>query len=59
MKEPFNADGITIDNWESVLMVMKKPVVVHAVQLNFPEGFEVTTKEGKLRGKPGETVPDL
>lgn len=52
--QPFNADRITRDNWDPMLRVRKKPVVVHATQLNFPEGFEVTTKEGKLRGKPGD-----
>ena len=52
--QPFNADPITKDNWDPMLRVRKKPVIVHATQLNFPEGFEVTTKEGKLRGKPGD-----
>ena len=52
--KPFNADDITLDNWEPMLKVRKKPVIVHATQLNFPEGFEVTTKEGKLKGKPGD-----
>ena len=51
---PFNADGITVDNWEGMLAVRKRPVIVHAAQIHFPEGFEVTTKEGKLRGKPGD-----
>ena len=50
--KPFDADKITINNWDPMLRVRKKPVIVHATQLNFPEGFEVTTKEGKLRGKP-------
>lgn len=52
--KPFNADDITLDNWGPMLKVRKKPVIVHATQLNFPEGFEVTTKEGKLKGKPGD-----
>ena len=52
--KPFNANEITVDNWEPMLSVRKKPVIVHATQLNFPEGFEVTTKEGKLNGKPGD-----
>ena len=51
---PFNADDITLENWEPMLSVRKKPVIVHATQLNFPEGFEVTTMEGKVRGKPGD-----
>jgi len=52
--KPFNADEITIDNFEGIIMCRKKPIVVHALQLNFPEGFEVTTMEGKLSGKPGD-----
>jgi len=51
---PFNADNIALDKWESILKVRKKPIVVHAVQLNFPEGFKVTTKEGEAFGKPGD-----
>ena len=54
MRKPFNADDITLDNWEKILRVRKKPIVVHAIQINFPEGFEVTTKEGKLQGKQGD-----
>lgn len=54
MTAPFDADSITRDNWNPVLRVRKKPVVVHAIRLNFPEGFEVTTREGKLRGKSGD-----
>ena len=52
--KPFNADDITIDNWNPMLKVKKKPIIVHATQLHFPEGFEVTTKEGKIRGKPDD-----
>lgn len=54
--EPWNADDITWDNFAGMLEVRKKPIIVHAVQLNFPEGFEVTTKEGKLRGKQGDLL---
>lgn len=52
--KPFNADKITLDNFEGIIKCRKKPIVIHALQLNFPEGFEVTTKEGKLFGKPGD-----
>ena len=52
--EQFNADEITLDNWEGIKKCRKKPLIVHAAQLNFPEGFEVTTMEGKLSGKPGD-----
>lgn len=54
MPEPFNANDITRDNWEPMLRVRKKPIVVHATQLNLPEGFVVSTMEGVLRGKPGD-----
>ena len=52
--KPFNADDITLDNFEGIKKCCKKPIIVHCLQLNFPEGFEVTTKEGKLRGNPGD-----
>ena len=52
--EPFDADGITPHNWENVLAVRKRPLVVHALQLNFPEGFKVTTLEGVMCGRPGD-----
>lgn len=48
----FSADPITIDNWEGIFPCRKKPVVVHACQMNIP--FEVTTLEGKLRGNKGD-----
>ena len=55
LTKPFNADEITLFNWEPILKVRKKPVIVHAIQLNFPEGFSVTTLEGvHLKGKPGD-----
>ena len=49
---PFNADQITVDNWHPMMRVRKRPTMVHATQLNFPEGFIVTTLEGQLIGKP-------
>ncbi len=52
--KPWNADEIHLGNWTPIMRVRKRPVVVHATQLNFPEGFEVTTREGKMRGKPGD-----
>jgi hypothetical protein len=50
----FDADKITLDNWEGVVKCRKKPIVVHAVQMNLPEGFRVTTMEGVVFGKPGD-----
>lgn len=49
---PFDADEITVDNWEPMLAVRKKPVVVHATQLNMP--FRVTTEEGVMAGRAGD-----
>ena len=51
---PFNADDITVDNWEPMFRVRKRPVITHATQLNFPEGFEVTTPSGKVKGEKGD-----
>lgn len=50
----FNADDITLENFAGWLPVRKKPIIVHAIQMTFPEGFEVTTMEGKVCGKPGD-----
>lgn len=50
----FNADDITLENWEGIRKCMKKPIPVHAVQLNFPEGFNVTTMEGVVHGNQGD-----
>ena len=50
----FDANEITLTNWEPMLKVRKKPIVVHATQLNLLEGFHITTKEGVMEGKPGD-----
>jgi hypothetical protein len=55
-EQPFNADEITLDNFEGIKQVRKRPVIVHALQMNFPEGFKVTTNEGVMIGKPGESI---
>ncbi len=54
MTDPWCADDINTSNWEPMLKVRKKPIIVHATQLNFPEGFWVSTKEGVMKGKPGD-----
>ena len=54
MTEPFDANQITLDNWNGILKVQKKPLIIHAVQLNFPKGFKVDTLEGTMNGKPGD-----
>lgn len=51
---PFNADQITMENFEGIIKCRKKPVIVHALQLNFQEGFQVTTLEGVVTGRPGD-----
>lgn len=52
----FDADPITVDNWEPSQFVtaIKKPIPVHALQINLPEGFKVTTRQGVVEGKPGD-----
>lgn len=54
MSNRFNADNITLNNFEGIKKCRKKPLTVNCVQLNFPEGFEVTTMEGVMKGKPGD-----
>lgn len=52
-QEPTNVDNMQLDN--DVFRFKpcrKKPIVVHAIQLNF--SFEVTTLEGTHRGNPGD-----
>ena len=51
MSNPFNLDSATLSNWP-FQQVRKKPVIVHAAQINMP--FEVTTLEGKVVGKAGD-----
>lgn len=52
--KPFDANKITLHNWEGIHKVQKKPLIIHAVQINFPEGFTVDTLEGTMTGKPGD-----
>lgn len=52
--KPLNADDITLDNFEGYIKCRKKPIIITALQMNFPEGFEVTTMEGKVRGNSGD-----
>jgi len=57
MMRAFDADPILgPQNWEEKQFVRarKKPIIILALQLNFPEGFEVTTKQGRVKGKPGD-----
>ena len=49
----FNADRVTL-NTNGIFPCKKKPLVVHAIQMWYADGFEVTTLEGKLRGKQGD-----
>jgi len=53
----FDSDPIVgPQNWESQQWrrATKKPVTVLALQLEFPEGFTVTTKHGKVAAKKGD-----
>lgn len=51
---PFNADDITLTNFEGIKRVQKRPIIVHALKMNLPDGFQVTTMEGVMTGKPGD-----
>ena len=55
MSKPINLDNLNNlpdDKIDHILSVRKKPVVVHAVQVNVP--FKVTTLEGVVQGKAGD-----
>lgn len=54
--KPFDADKITLKNWDEtqILRCKKKPIIIHAIQMNFPEGFKVTSREGPVIGKQGD-----
>lgn len=52
--EPFDADRINPANWSGFRPVRKKPITVHACQINLPEGFVVTTMEGRVVGQCGD-----
>ncbi len=54
MSSPFDANRITLDNFEGIIKVRKKPIIVHALQLNFTEGFKVTTPSGVVHGQYGD-----
>jgi hypothetical protein len=45
-------NGDTIMVFDGAFKCRKKPIIVHALQIN--DDFEVSTMEGKLRGKPGD-----
>ena len=49
-----NLDHVTLQNNTEFKPCMKKPIVVHAMQILIPEGFEVTTMEGELHGNCGD-----
>ncbi len=49
-----DATNISPENFEGFFTCKKKPVLVHAIQMNFKEGFTVSTEEGKLEGKQGD-----
>ena len=49
----YNCDPLNLANW-AFRRVRKRPIVVHAYQMNQPEGFMVTTPEGVMTGRPGD-----
>ncbi len=51
---PFDCDRINLGNWDGFRAVKKRPIVVHACQMNLPEGFSVTTPEGVMTGQQGD-----
>ena len=51
-EEVRSVDFIQADNWMPMYEVRKRPIVVHATQLNF--SFKVTTIEGEMSGKAGD-----
>jgi group I intron endonuclease len=55
-QEPFNADFITQNNWDPIIKCIGKVVkkTFYATQMNFPEGFQLTTPPGVMKGKPGD-----
>jgi len=50
----FDANKITLNNFEGIFPCRKKPLLIHALQINLPEGFFVDSLEGKHSGKPGD-----
>lgn len=51
----FDATLMSPENFEGEwVSVVKRPVIVTAIQMNLPEGFTVTTKEGLMTGRPGD-----
>lgn len=54
MARGFNADDIQIGNFEGIKVYRKVAAPIKAVQLNYEEGWYVTTVDGRERGKPGD-----
>lgn len=54
MAKGFNADEINLGNFEGIKLYRRISAPLHAVQLNYEEGWFVTTSEGRERGKPGD-----
>ena len=48
-----NLDNILLDD-SKFLKVQKNGVIVNAIQINNPDGFVITTKEGRVNGKFGD-----
>lgn len=52
--KPFNADEVRLNNFEGWKKCRKKPLIIDCLQINLPEGFWVSSKEGVMMGKPGD-----
>lgn len=46
-------DNVLLDE-SRVLKVQKNSNITRAIQINNPDGFVVTTKEGRIKGKCGD-----
>lgn len=54
MSRPVDANKIELGNFEGIRPCRKLPQLMHAVQLNYEEGFFVDNEEGRSRGAAGD-----
>ncbi len=48
-----DVDTVLLDE-SKLLNVRKNPIIIKAIQINDPDGFVVTTMEGRVQGKCGD-----
>lgn len=46
-------DNVLLDE-SKIIKVCKNTIIIKAIQINNPDGFVVTTKEGRVKGKCGD-----